>query len=656
MQKVRPCTIGARPVGAWLIVILLLAVFGTLAAQSGRAAPLAVYGGLPSIEDVALSPDGSRVAYVRTEGDSRIVIVATVADRKMIRWVKVGEEKLRSIKWADDDNVMLATSVTTVDYGFQEEWFVLRVYNVSRNEVRSLPGSPIGAGDRVANTVVGEVMVRRVDGHTVLFVPGIDLNAPGIDVNEVTALFRCDLTTRTTSVLRVGTSETSWLVDGQGQLAAEQDYDKQAQRWSIKVFRGGSSREAASGHAALDIPVVLGFGPTTDTLLVKSVEHSDVVWKLLSINDGKFLAPMAEDTVFDRAVKDPLTHRLIGGMNIVDRPEYKFLDSAVEDRWKLIVKAFDEDEVKFVSASSDYSKILVLVEGAKYGFRYELIDLDKTAAITIGKVYAGIDKPLEVRPITYDAGDGLKIRAYLTLPRGRSPHNLPLVVMPHGGPAARDTAEFDWWSQALADQGYAVLQPNYRGSTVSEQLLEAGYGQWGRKMQTDLSDGVRYLVKEGIADSARVCIVGASYGGYAALAGVTLDPDVYRCAVSIAGLSDLARMLRWEGSGGVDARYATRYWGRFWGVSGSTDSALDTISPIKHIDTVKVPVLLIHGRDDTVVPFEQSQLMFDALRSKKKEVELMTLKKEDHWLSRAETRLQMLEATVAFLRAHNPPD
>jgi dipeptidyl aminopeptidase/acylaminoacyl peptidase len=167
---------------------------------------------------------------------------------------------------------------------------------------------------------------------------------------------------------------------------------------------------------------------------------------------------------------------------------------------------------------------------------------------------------------------------------------------------------------------------------------------------------VRYLAKEGIADPARVCIVGGSYGGYAALAGVTLDPGVYRCAVSVAGISDLARLLNWEGSGGIDNRATSRYWSRYWGVSGAMDPALDAISPIKHLDAVKVPILFIHGRDDTVVPFEQSQLMFDALKKNQRDVELVTLKQEDHWLSHGKTRLQMLEATLAFLRAHNPPE
>jgi dipeptidyl aminopeptidase/acylaminoacyl peptidase len=225
----------------------------------------------------------------------------------------------------------------------------------------------------------------------------------------------------------------------------------------------------------------------------------------------------------------------------------------------------------------------------------------------------------------------------------------------HGGPAERDTAEFDWWSQALATQGYAVLQPNFRGSTVDSSFKAAGYGEFGRKMQTDLSDGVRYLVNEGIADPARVCIVGASYGGYAALAGATLDTGVYRCAVSVAGISDIQRMLYREGGDRMADGTAVRYWDRFMGVKGPRDPVVDAISPIKHIAAVSIPVLLIHGKDDTVVPYEQSSVIYAALRHAGKPVEMVTLAHEDHWLSRSQTRRQMLEESVRFLRAHNPP-
>jgi dipeptidyl aminopeptidase/acylaminoacyl peptidase len=390
---------------------------------------------------------------------------------------------------------------------------------------------------------------------------------------------------------------------------------------------------------------------------MQTLDNGEPVWQLMSMKDGSLGTPLAEREVLEDPIDDPLTYRLIGGMHVEDAPEYLFFDPSSEDRWESIVGQFPGERVEYVSSSADFSKVVILLEGARHGYRYLLVDFDQHRADGIGEVYRGITAPFQVRRLTYEAADGLKIPAYLTLPAGKPEKNLPLIVLPHGGPAVRDTAEFDWWSQALADQGYAVLRPNYRGSTVTRGFLEAGFGQWGRKMQTDLSDGVRYLVKNGIADPARVCIVGGSYGGYAALAGVTLDPAVYRCAVSVAGISDLARMLKWEDDNrGVGDRRTLRYWDRFWGVSGPKDPALDAISPIKHIDAVHVPVLLIHGRDDTVVPFDQSQVMFDALRRAGKDVQLVTLKHEDHRLSRSETRLQMLQATVAFLRAHNPPD
>ena len=658
MRTVVGCAPAARRAGTRLVAVSFLGLLSALAAPGSGAVPLTVYGQLPNIENVAISPDGTRLAYVRTQGDMRVVFIADVASRKIIRWVKAGTTKLRGIRWADPDNLMIMASVTTAAYGFREEWFILRDYNIARNELRTLPGDTLGEKNEVMNTVVGRVAVRRIDGHTVLFVPGLYQNAPGdymTDSQNVIALFRCDVTAGLTSLLRKGSPYTEWLTDSEGQLAAVRNYDYQSERWSIGVSRlGGDPVEAASGHAAVDLPEILGFGLTADTVLVESVEDGDRQWRQVSIRNRSFsVMPPAE--VFDEPLMDEFSSLMIGGVNTVDVPQYVFFDHTTNLNWQAVVKAFSGDEVRFASASRDFSKIIVLVDGPNYGYAYVLIDLKHPGAVPIGNVYKGIDKPLEVRPITYAAGDGLQIHGYLTLP-DRPAHGLPLVVLPHGGPAARDTAEFDWWSQALADQGYAVLRPNYRGSKVDEQLLEAGFGQWGRKMQTDLSDGVSYLAKQGIVDPARVCIVGGSYGGYAALAGVTLQPTVYRCAVSVAGISDLARMLQWEGRGGNQDRYVTRYWDRFWGVSGSTDPALDAISPIKHVDAVRAPVLLIHGRDDTVVPYEQSQVMYDALRSEHKDVQLVTLDKEDHWLSSGDTRLQMLQATVAFLRAHNPPD
>jgi dipeptidyl aminopeptidase/acylaminoacyl peptidase len=362
---------------------------------------------------------------------------------------------------------------------------------------------------------------------------------------------------------------------------------------------------------------------------------------------------MNERDSLEAPIEDPLTYRMVGGMHLDDSTHYVFFDKKWQSIWRAITEGFADEQVRFISASADFRKIVVLVNGPLHGYSYELMDMNTFKAEPVGEAYDGVGTPLEVKRVTYEAADGLKIPAYLTFPRGKTPKNLPLIVFPHGGPAVRDTAEFDWWAQAMASQGYLVLQPNFRGSSVTSSHLQAGFGEWGRKMQTDLSDGVRYLVKQGMVDPARVCIVGASYGGYAALAGVTLDPGVYRCAVSVAGISNLKHMLQDVNAYNDQER---RYWNRFMGVSGPSDPLLERLSPIKHVAAINVPVMLIHGRDDTVVRFDQSSDMYDAMKRAKKDVEMVTLKNEDHWLSRGETRLQMLQSTVGFLRAHNPPD
>lgn len=635
------------------ILFVLATLLGTPLAL---AVPLEVYGRLPHIENVVISPDGSRIALVKTEKDMRFISIVALADGKQIGGIRAGKEKLRAIRWADNDYLMIETSVTGLPYGFigsQDEWFMLQVYDLHKNKSWFIPDPDRGLDVTVMNAIAGEVMVRTLDGRTVLFVPTLAVSGEG-----KLALLRVDLATDDERVVRRGEIGTEgWLLDSAGEILAELDYYQHKERWAIKIRQSGHLQEVAAGYAPIDSPTLLGLGPDGDAVVVAAIEDDDVVWRPLSLIDGKFGPPIMPDKEPTAPIENVHTSRMIGGMYLDDDARYVFFDAKLQKRWESVVRAFASEHVRLVSHSDDFSKIVVRVDGTHHGFQYLLVDMNTYHADSIGDVYEGIKEPHDVKRINYEAADGFKIPAYLTLPSGRAVKNLPLIVLPHGGPAARDTAEFDWWSQALADQGYAVLQPNYRGSNLNAKFEAAGFGEFGHKMQTDLSDGVRYLAKEGIADPTRVCIVGASYGGYAALAGVTLDPGVYRCAVSVAGLSDLPRMLRDGSEGhGYGKSIADRYWDRFMGVKGPNDPALDAISPIKHIDAVNVPVLLIHGRDDSVVPFEQSAVILNAMRRAKKPVELVTLKNEDHWLSRSETRLQMLQSSVAFLRTHNPPD
>jgi dienelactone hydrolase len=651
---------------ATLGLIACCALSAFAAAPNIRAAvPLEVYGRLPHYENVVLSPDGSRVAFIRTDQNARTVVVLELASGNKLGELRAGDQKLRGIRWADNDRLMIFTSVTAIPATFlwnESEWRQLQIFDLKSGRSYMVP-QPRGSDISLMTMITGHATVRRIEDHTVLFVGGLQVIgrpiAHGRGREVVPVLMRVDLESDSSRIVFAGKRGfiESWTIDDAGEVASDELYDQRSHHWSILISRAGRLQEVAAGDEAIDFPRVLGSGPVADTLLLQRIEDGDAVWRLLSLKDGSIGAPLAERKTVDQPIEDPLTFRMMGGVHVGDSEEYVFFDPSAQQSWQAAVRAFPSERVRFESVAAGFKKVIVRVEGERDGYCFELVDLTTHRAEPLGDVYEGIGKPFEVRRIDYTAADGLQIPAYLTLPRGRPAQKLPLIVLPHGNPAGRDTADFDWWSQALADQGYAVLRPNYRGSELNRAFLERGFGEWGRKMQTDLSDGVRYLAHEGVIDPARVCIVGTSYGGYAALAGVSLDPGVYRCAVSVAGMSDLHRWLHSVNHQhyGRDTA-AQRYWERFIGASGPDDPSADAISPFRHLDAITVPVLLIHGKDDTVVPFEQSQVMYDALKGAHKDVQLLPLQGEDHWLSRSETRLEMLKTSVAFLREHNPAD
>jgi dipeptidyl aminopeptidase/acylaminoacyl peptidase len=320
-------------------------------------------------------------------------------------------------------------------------------------------------------------------------------------------------------------------------------------------------------------------------------------------------------------------------------------------------EAFRGEFPRIVSYSQDRSRSIVSTERPGGATAFYLYDSKQLTAKQIASAYPMLDrvKLAERAAYRYRARDGVEIPGYLTRPSGADGPT-PLVLLPHGGPAARDVPGFDWLAQFLASRGYAVLQPNFRGSGgFGKEWEDAGHGEWGTGvMQHDLTDGVAALVAAGIADPERVCIVGASYGGYAALAGAAFTPELYRCAAAIAGVADLRAMLGFERGRAGFASTTVSYWRQAMGVdeSGSANERLTAASPAAHAERVQAPILLIHGRDDTVVPIIQSRRMESALVDAGKSVQFVELEGEDHWLSGAKTRVETLKALDAFLAEH----
>lgn len=637
-----------------------------LCATAAQGAPLEAYGKLPSVERVEISPSGKLIAFIYAGPDGRVLTVRNTADKTTVITGGVGETKVRSLAWAGDDSLVLTVSSTqqpnfTEVRSSRREWFFAKTLNLKTGQMKPLMEKVrSGADDREAITAMNVIdaapIIRLIEGQPAVFLLGSYFERSSTISRH--GLFRHDLANGSAVLVeRNPRGAFDWVIDAQGARVAQAQYDDATGTWTLMTRSANGWKSVQSIAAPIDTPNLLGFGRTTDTVLVQ-VQDADrgPVWRELSLETGTW--GESRDAPSGDALYDSTTGRLVASLSLAgDSFRYDFYDPRDATVWRTVTKAFPGALVTLDSWSTDRKKVVVRVDSPEEGPAYALVDLDTMHADWLSAEYVGLSSEdiSPVKPVRYRAADGLEIQGYLTLPRGKEARGLPLVVLAHGGPESRDTPGFDWWAQALASRGYAVLQANFRGSAgYGENFRRAGFGEWGRKMQTDLSDGVRDLVRQGVVDPKRVCIVGASYGGYAALAGATLDRAPYRCAASYGGVSDLRSMV--ANSGRRSGQDAFRYWQRFMGAKDQDDPVLTTLSPASQAAAVQIPVLLIHGRDDTVVPISQSRRMAEALRQAGKPVELVELAGEDHWLSTGETRLQMLKATVEFLERNNPPN
>ena len=337
-------------------------------------------------------------------------------------------------------------------------------------------------------------------------------------------------------------------------------------------------------------------------------------------------------------------------------PEIRWFDPQAQARQDALQKAFPDRRVIAYSESRDQQRVIACVSDLARPPVYYLVDFRTHQSEVVGEAYPALGAAaLGIVKITsFRARDGTQIPAYLTLPPGSDGSRLPLVVLPHGGPESRDWPQFDWWAQFLATRGYAVLQPQFRGSTgFGEAYRLAGRRQWGGLMQDDITDGVRALISDGTADPERVCIVGASYGGYAALAGATFTPQLYHCAASINGVSDLADMLQSVQDRGGSQSDSLAYWHE--SIGPHLDPKITENSPVHAAERVRGPVLIIYSADDTVVAPSQSENMARALKEAGRNVTLVRLDGDDHWLSHGDTRVRMLQALEKFLGAQLHP-
>jgi len=630
------------------------------AAATAAPPPLNVYGKLPAVEKVALSPDAKRIAMIMEKNGERIVFDYDLSTGKAAAAAIAGD-KLREVMWADNSHVLIVTSNTEIYYGSKYEQSYGLVLDVPAGKRIQLYANVTGVPTSI---VTGDFYrIKAEDGYRITASgfkrpEGIGTADGGSTATETIdrCLYAFGTTTGRGFKLDVDSRPVQdWIVRADGTVAAKSVYDDDTKKWTVSVKGDKGWQTLLNVDAKYDMPGLWGLGRNAQSVLIKFNSGEDT-GRFFEYDFSGNRSPLELKGSDNYPIYHPQTYLLAGFGNSGSAETWTFYDPVMKRLPALITDALPGQLNQMLAFAEDPRKVLVFTEGAGDAGTYYFFDFTTGDYKEIGSAYPDLpgDWVAQKAYIQYKAADGLDIPAWVTLPPHREAKNCPLVVLPHGGPEAFDAGEFDWISQAIASRGYVVLQPNYRGSSgYGKDYTAKGYGEFGRKMQTDLSDGVAHLAKEGMIDPKRVAIAGGSYGGYAALAGVSLQKGIYNCAVSISGLSNLKTFLdyRRERVGFDGDSYSMLYWKRFMG----DDSRLAEISPINHVADITAPVMLIHGKDDVVVPFDQSQQIYDALKRAGKDVELVATDHEDHWLSREPSRVQTLEAMMGFLLKHNPP-
>ncbi|MBX7496530.1 prolyl oligopeptidase family serine peptidase [Qipengyuania sp. 6B39] len=596
-----------------------------------------------------LSPNGKVVVTKAVVDGGHYVALIDPADNKLIRRYSVGGgNEIKWVRWAGNNKLLVSLTATGQVFGDEMQFSRLTLVELDTGNMQVL-------GEKY-RTIEGDNLVHVADDGSFALV------AIQRTIYDYPSVVRYELTKggETDIVQRPIEGVWTWVADDAGVVRLGMGYHHRALRiyyrdtandkfrliekikegefeekfWDVSQIVSGSSqgyvlREGESGRVGLYLYDLSTREPIETVYEHPEYDLDGVIWR-----DDKPLGVYYTD----------------------DRDRVHWFDPEYDKLYQALGSALGEEEVWVASRAEDDSRMIVWAGGAADpGAYYTFTPAEKRLDLFM-ELRPQIDETqlAKPRPVTYTARDGTKIRAYLTLPRGREAKDLPLVILPHGGPyGVRDKLDYNSEVQVLANRGYAVLQPNFRGSGgYGEAFFELGTGQIGRAMQDDLDDAMDWAVKEGIASKDRVCVVGSSYGGYAALWSVIRNPERYRCAASFAGVTDWDLMLKY------DRRFFSRDAGKKWAqrVEGEEEFDLDTVSPYRLAGTLSRPVLVAHGKLDSNVPISQFNKFKNAAKNAPVVPVELVFEDEGHGFDKPENEQKWYEALLDFLAQHNPAD
>ena len=623
------------------------------------------FGARETVQQISLSPNGLRVAIIVATKGSNSVLVIGDAEKGLSTKAILGStgrgDQLSACHWATDTRLIcdyyLVTTVGSQRLGFSR----VVAINADGSDMKELTART--HGDALGVMQDGGSLIdwgASADGKALMTRSYVPERVTGTMTSQTRTGLGVDIvdtnTLRRRIVEQPRDTAVEYISDGQGVVrvmgvrpSSNEGYDGKRVVYS---YRLPDSREwKPLSVVTIAGTVGIGFSPVAvDRTLnvVYGYENTSGRTGLYSISlDGNLIKKLVlerPDVDISGLIRIGRQERVVGASYITDRREVAFFDPALKALQLSLGKALPGRLVAFVDASADESKLLLYAWSDVDPGTYYLFDKKSRSLAPVLPTHpdlAGL-RLAAVKPVTYRAADGTTIPAYLTLPVGTEARNLPAIVMPHGGPDSRDQWGFDWLAQFFAARGYAVIQPEFRGSAGYGDAWynRNGFQSW-RTAIGDVNDAGRWLIKSGIADPAKLAIVGWSYGGYAALQTAVLDPDLFKAIVAVAPVTDL-ETLRDEAR---DYSYFPQRDAQIghgpWVTEGS---------PAPNAARIKAPVLLFHGDRDQNVGIGESRLMAGKIKAAGGKVELVEYGGLDHQLDDSDVRANLLTRADAFLR------
>ncbi|WP_281217235.1 S9 family peptidase [Lysinibacillus capsici] len=581
-----------------------------------------------------LSPDGNYITFSSAwENRSNVFVKKMNDDSEPVRVSNSKDRDVAGFYWKDNNLLYVK------DKGGDENF---HIYSTTFNgsEEKDLTPYP--------NVTVGILSGLQGVKDEILIMMNKE-NATVFDVYKLNVK-----TGETTHVAKNPGNITSWLADRNGNVRIAVASDgvegtilyRDSEKDEFKPFI-----EMEAGDEVMP----LAFSKNNQYIYATSNKGRDKVEVVKYDLKGNEEVIMSNDQVDVSGVLYSAEHdKLLYGAYITDKPHYQFFDENFEKLFRKIQSKLNvhESELGINDYNKEMTKFIVSVSSDTVYGKYYYYDstTDELTELATLSPWLNPNELAEMHPISYKSRDGLTINGYLTLPKNKEAKDLPLIVNPHGGPWARDMWGFNPEVQLLANRGYAVLQVNFRSSTgYGKEFLQAGNKQWGLKIQDDITDGVQWAIDQGIADPDRIGIYGASFGGYATLAGITYTPDLYAAAVDYVGVSNIFTLLNtippyWE-------TMRNMFYERV-GHPEKDKELLTAVSPVFHADKIKTPLFVAQGANDPRVNKAESDQIVEALRARGVDVEYMLKDNEGHGFANEENRIEFYNAMVKFFDSH----